>query len=81
MGSPTLGGGLPGGWWQPTYPGLATDVMARCKECAACNRAKVTRQPTTTVEKMAIPARFSMCVWTLWGLSLRHVRATPTSSP
>ena len=42
------------------WPGLATDVVAWCKECAACNRPKVTRQPTTTVEKMAIPvARFS----------------------
>ena len=38
------------------WPGLAADVVALCKECAACNRAKVTRQPTT----MAIPAaRFS----------------------
>ena len=42
------------------WPGLAADVVAWCKECAACNRAKVTRQPTTTAEKMAIPAaRFS----------------------
>ena len=36
------------------------DVVAWCKECAACNHAKITRQPTTTVEKMDIPAaRFS----------------------
>ena len=42
------------------WPGLATDVVAWCKECAACNCTKVTRQPTTTVDKMAIPAaRFS----------------------
>ena len=42
------------------WPGLAADAVAWCKECAACNRVKVTRQPTTTVEKMAIPAaRFS----------------------
>ena len=43
------------------WPDLAAYVVAWCKEyCAACNRAKVTRQPTTTVEKMAIPAaRFS----------------------
>ena len=40
------------------WPGLATDVVAWCKEYAACNRAKITRQPT--VEKMDIPAaRFS----------------------
>ena len=39
---------------------MATDVEAWCKECAACNRAKVTRQPSTTVEKMEVPtARFS----------------------
>ena len=37
-------------WW----PG------ARSVHCTACNGAKVTRQPTTTVEKMDIPAaRFS----------------------
>ena len=43
------------------WPGLATDLVAWCNECAACNRAKVTRQPTTTVEKMDIPtARFSL---------------------
>ena len=42
------------------WPGLAADVVTWCKECAACNRAKVTRQPSTTVEKMDIPtARFS----------------------
>ena len=42
------------------WPGLATDVVAWCKECAACNHAKITMQPTTTVEKMDIPAaRFS----------------------
>ena len=42
------------------WHGLATDVLTWCKECAACNRAKLTRQPTMTVEKMAIPsARFS----------------------
>ena len=42
------------------WPGLAADVVSWCKECAACNRAKVTTQPTTTVEKMDIlAARFS----------------------
>ena len=42
------------------WPGLAADVVNWCKECDACNRAKVTKQPTTSVEKMAIPgARFS----------------------
>ena len=42
------------------WPGLAAEVVAWCKECWACNRAKVTRQPTTTVEKIAIlVARFS----------------------
>ena len=35
-------------------------MVAWCKECAAYNRPKVTRQPSTTVEKMEIPtARFS----------------------
>ena len=31
------------------WPGQAADVVAWCKECAVCNRAKVTRQPATTV--------------------------------
>ena len=54
------------------WPGLATDVVAWCKECAACNRAKVTRQPTTTVEKMDIPTAVSAtCTWTSWGRSHR----------
>ena len=64
------------------WPGLATDVVAWCKECAACKCAKVTRKPTTTVEKMAIPtARFSHVVWTLWGHSHHHLRVTHTCSP
>ena len=37
------------------WPGLATDVVAWCKECVACNHGKVTRQPSTTVEKIEIP--------------------------
>ena len=42
------------------WQGHAADVVSWCKECAACNRAKMTRQPTTLAEKMAIPvARFS----------------------
>ena len=57
------------------WPGLATDVVTWCKECAACNRAKVTRQPSTTVEMMAIPtARFSHVQCCVCG----HCGATPT---
>ena len=42
------------------WPGLTADVSTWAKECVACNRAKVTTQPTTTVEKMEIPdARFT----------------------
>ena len=41
--------------------GLAWQLSGGLVECAACNRAKITRQPTTTVEKMDIPtARFSL---------------------
>ena len=39
---------------------LASDVAAWCKECTACNKAKVTVQPAMMVENMDIPAaRFS----------------------
>ena len=39
------------------WPGLARDVKEWCRECVACQRAKVTSQPTTTVTKMEIPQR------------------------
>ena len=39
---------------------LAVDVKEWCRECSACQRAKVTCQPNTPVEKMEIPKqRFS----------------------
>ena len=42
------------------WPALATDVKEWCRECVACQRAKVTSQPSTPVEKISIPAqRFS----------------------
>ena len=42
------------------WPGLAADVKEWCRECVACQRAKVTLQPSTPVIKMEIPAqRFS----------------------
>ena len=37
MGSPMLGGGPRGGWCPPALSGLAADVVAWCKEFAACN--------------------------------------------
>ena len=42
------------------WPGLATDCKEWCRQCTSCNKAKVTKQEITAVEKMAIPeARFS----------------------
>ena len=42
------------------WPALATDVKEWCRECVAWERAKVTTQPSTPVEKISIPAqRFS----------------------
>jgi len=42
------------------WPGLATDVKEWCRQCAACQRAKVTVQPRTPVDKIEVPAaRFS----------------------
>ena len=37
------------------WPGLAADIKEGCRECAACQRAKVTAQPSTPVEKIDIP--------------------------
>ena len=37
------------------WPGLATDVKEWCRECVAYQRAKVTTQPSTPVEKISIP--------------------------
>ena len=39
------------------WPALATDVKEWCRECVACERAKVTTQPSTPVEKISIPAQ------------------------
>jgi transposase InsO family protein len=42
------------------WPGLAADVKEWCRECTNCNRAKVTQQETTTVQKILVPEeRFS----------------------
>ena len=43
------------------WPGLAADIKELCQECAACQRAKITTQPSTMVEKMEFPQqRFSL---------------------
>ena len=42
------------------WPALARDMKEWCRECVVCQRAKVTTQPSTPVEKISIPAqRFS----------------------
>ena len=42
------------------WPGLASDIKEWCRECTACQRAKVTSQLATLVEKMEIlQQRFS----------------------
>ena len=47
------------------WPKLAADVKEWCRECSACQRAKVTCQPSTPVEKMEYPSNASqMCTWT-----------------
>ena len=44
------------------WPKLAADVKEWCRECSACQRAKVTCQPSTPVEKMEYPSNAShMC--------------------
>ena len=36
------------------WPGLAADIKEWCRECTACQRAKVNSQPATQVERMEI---------------------------
>ena len=60
---------------------LAVDVKEWCRECSACQRAKVTCQPNTPVEKMEIPKqRFSLCMWTWWDPCPRHVLCMATGT-
>ena len=40
------------------WPALATDVKEWCRECVGCQRAKVTTQPSTQVEKISIPTQW-----------------------
>ena len=39
-------------------PGLAMDVKECCRECVACQRTKVTTQPSAPVEKINIPEKW-----------------------
>ena len=39
------------------WRGLATDVSQWCRECAACQKAKITTQPTAPIHPIPVPAR------------------------
>jgi cleavage and polyadenylation specificity factor subunit 1 len=39
------------------WPGMRSDVAAWCRDCVACQRAKVTKQPAAEVEPIPIPQR------------------------
>ncbi len=39
------------------WPGMHTDVAAWCRDCTACQRPKVTKQPRASVQSIPIPAR------------------------
>jgi transposase InsO family protein len=42
------------------WPGLAADVTTWCRACQCCARAKVTRQPASAIQPIAVPTtRFS----------------------
>jgi Integrase zinc binding domain len=42
------------------WPGLAADFATWCRECQCCARAKVTRQPASAIQPIAVPTtRFS----------------------
>jgi transposase InsO family protein len=42
------------------WPNLAADVTAWCRECQFCQRAKITKQPASAVQPIAVPTqRFS----------------------
>jgi transposase InsO family protein len=37
------------------WPGMHTDVAAWCRDCTACQRAKVTKQPRASIQPIPIP--------------------------
>jgi hypothetical protein len=39
------------------WPGMQSDIATWCRNCVACQRAKVTRQPKAPVQPIAIPKR------------------------
>jgi transposase InsO family protein len=39
------------------WPGMRADIASWCRDCVACQRAKVTKQPRASVEAIPIPLR------------------------
>ncbi len=39
------------------WPGMRADIAAWCRDCVACQRAKVTKQPRASVQPIPIPRR------------------------
>jgi transposase InsO family protein len=39
------------------WPGMHTDVAAWCRDCTACQQAKITKQPRASVQSIPIPGR------------------------
>ena len=39
------------------WKGMATDVGRWCKECQACQKAKITTQPTAPIQPIPVPSR------------------------
>ncbi len=39
------------------WPRMKTDIAAWCRDCVACQRAKMTKQPRASVQPIPIPAR------------------------
>ena len=66
------------------WRGMAADVSRWCRECAACQKAKITSQPSAPVHPIPVPARrFShiLCTvytWTWWALYQSVQAATIT---
>ncbi len=39
------------------WPGMRADIASSCRDCVACKRAKVTKQPRASVQPIPIPRR------------------------
>ncbi len=63
------------------WPAMAADVAVWCRDCVACNRAKITRHAQAPVQQMEVPRSGSHTyTWISWGHSRSPRRGSATCS-